>query len=183
MTGPVFTLKHVAHETTYEKTHLTLGSMLTAERCICTTNDWDHANSFPNVLQYAELTIYRSWFCGGACHQHYRDLRDAFCVCLSGLSAFPPDEENSSFQIMVRFSQNLPTRPCPWLTCPRSFLVLDFLVGYQRWHWCKLPTLAIVTGSTTFRVASQQASSNTHIAKSTKYKCWILASNKQSWRY
>lgn len=33
---------------------------------------------------------------------------------------------------------NLPTRPCPWLTCPRSFLVLDFLVGCQRRHGRRL---------------------------------------------
>lgn len=38
---------------------------------------------------------------------------------------------------------NSPTRPCPWLTCPRSFLVLVFLVGWERRadmnvHLCRL---------------------------------------------
>lgn len=69
-----------------------------------------------------------------------------------------PHEERSSLAPQTCISPNLPTRPCPWLTCPRSFLVLDVLVGCQRRHRCTLSTLTTVTASTTFRVASLQAS-------------------------
>lgn len=135
-----------------------------------------------SIFQCAALTIYRSWSCGGACHRHYRDLQDAFCVCLLGWSTFSPGVENSSSQIVVKTSQNLPTRPCPWLTCPRSFLVLEFLVGYQRWHpnyqhWQSLQVLPHPVW-----LANRLA--QTHMWPSLPSdKRWILASNVHSKRY
>lgn len=44
-------------------------------------------------------------------------------------------------QTLQTRQQHSPIRPCPWLTCPRSFLVLVFLVGWEN-------TFTIVTNNT-----------------------------------